>query len=79
MQVGKCECKNEIYMTTNLTVATASEKWELYFVSCFAAKQTAENRKEVLRLTILRPFAGKQTVYKGWLNLGFWEAILTAI
>jgi len=33
----------------------------LYFASCFAAKQTAKNRKEVLRLTILRPFAGKQT------------------
>jgi len=33
----------------------------LYFASYFAAKQTAENGKEVLRLTILRPFAGKQT------------------
>jgi len=33
----------------------------LYFVRCFATKQTAENGKEVLRLAILRPFAGKQT------------------
>ena len=57
----KFECKSEIYMTTNLTVATVSEKWELYFVRCFATKQTAENGKEVLRLAILRPFAGKQT------------------
>ena len=57
----KYECKSEIYMTTNLTVATASGKWELYFASCFAAKQTAKNGKEVLRLTILRPFVGKQT------------------
>jgi len=31
--VGKCECKSEIYMTTNLTVATASGKWELYFAA----------------------------------------------
>ena len=47
---GKCEYKNKIYMTTNLTVATVSGKLELYFASCFAAKQTAENGKEVLRL-----------------------------
>jgi len=48
-------------MTTNLTVATASGKWELYFARCFATKQTAENGKEILRLAILRRFAGKQT------------------
>ena len=44
--MGKFECKSEIYMTTNLTVATASGKWELYFAKCFATKQTAENGKE---------------------------------
>jgi len=40
----------------------------LYFASCFAAKQTAENGKEVLRLAILRPFAGKQTDPTNLLN-----------
>ena len=51
-------------MTTNLTVATTSGKLELYFTSYFAAKQTAKNGKEILRLTILRPFVGKQTAPK---------------
>ena len=55
--MGKFECKSEIYTTTKLTVATASEKWELYF----AAKQTAKNEKEVLWFMIYGLFAGKQT------------------
>jgi len=37
-------------MTTNLTVAPASGKEELHFATCFSAKQTTENGKEVLRL-----------------------------
>ena len=61
--MGKCECKSEIYMTTNLTVATASGKWELHFVSCFAAKQTAENEKRFYDLRFCGLLQGnKQTL-----------------
>jgi len=49
--VGKYECKSEIYMITKLTLATASGKIRVIFWSYFSAKQTAENEKEVLRLT----------------------------
>ena len=42
-------------MTTKLTIATASEKNKGgHFASCFAAKQITKNRKEVLRLAVLR-------------------------
>ena len=48
MQVGKYGCKSEIYMTTKLTVATASEKNEGdHFSSYFAVKQIIKNKKEV--------------------------------
>jgi len=62
--VGKYECKSEIYMTTNLTVATASGKRRVAFCNLFFSETNNGKWKRSFTTCVLRRFAAKQTRYK---------------
>jgi len=52
--VGKYECKSEIYMTTNLTVATASGKRRVVFCNLFFSETNNEKWKRSFTTCVLR-------------------------
>ena len=57
----KYECKSEIYMTTNLTVATASGKRRLAFCNYFFSETNSEKWKRNFTTYVLWSFVAKQT------------------
>jgi len=59
--VGKYECKSEIYMTTNLTVATASGKKRVAFCNLFFSETNNGKWKRSFTTCVLPRFAAKQT------------------
>ena len=62
LQVGKYECKSEIYMTTNLTVATASSKRRVAKVFAFCKRnQTSVKCKVAKVFAFCKHFASYQT------------------
>jgi len=64
--VGKYECKSEIYMTTNLTVATASGKRRVAFCNLFFSETNNGKWKRSFTTCVLRRNKHAHNVISGW-------------